>query len=63
MTVITMQSRSRDVDELRQGLQTFTRVATALRNTPIRNLRQLEAVEMEIDTLRKALGFGEGFAA
>lgn len=53
----TAQRVSRDNDELKKNLQTFTRLATSLRNAPVRNLGQLSAVEHEIDLLRKALGF------
>ena len=51
--------RTNDVEVLQKNLSTFTRIATALRNQPVRNHGQLDAVEQEINLLRKALGFGE----
>lgn len=49
----------RDTEDLNRNLSTFTRLATSLRSAPVRNDGQLNAVEMEIDLLRKALGYGE----
>lgn len=46
-----------NVDELKSRLRVFTRLASSLRNAPIRNLSQLETIEGEIDNLRRALGY------
>ncbi len=52
------QQRTHDTEILQKNLATFTRVATGLRNQPVRDNGKVEAVQQEIDLLRKSLGFG-----
>lgn len=44
-----------DADHLRSRLSVFVRLASKLRHAKVRNLGQIEAVEREIDLIRKAV--------
>ena len=46
---------SRDLETLRKNLSTFVRLATSLRNAPVRNEGQISACQQEIDLLRAAI--------
>jgi len=45
----------RDADDLRQRLQVYTRVLTALRNSSPRVESQITCLEAEVDAIRRLL--------
>lgn len=53
---MTPERIDRNIDDLKNKLRVFARLASSLRNARVRNLSQIAGVEHEIDLLRKAIG-------